>query len=581
MRVVVFAPHAGIWVHAFPEALVADCVRAAGAELVYVTCGGALSSFCVTMASQGVAADAAPAAKQAACVACRAARDRLRGGFDFPGYDFDIVLDASDRQRIETLLDQARPDDIAAFQVDGVKVGRATLYEFLIERKKLQLQLTAEEWRAFRPRLANSLRSLIAAGRILDRERPDRVVVYNSLYSVNAVWRAAADQREIPFYFVHGGLSLSRRLQHVMAGRDSTLDWWTRVVAAWPAYRDVPCSHAELAQVTDHYLQLFRGTSVFAYSAPKSSTPEDVRRRFGVRADQQLLVASMSSYDEYVAAAAVGGVPDQSTLVFPTQIEWVQTLVEWMRTQPDRFLLLRVHPREFPNKREGLKSEHALALERELASLPPNVRVNWPTDKLSIYDVAEQADVFLNAWSSAGKEMTLLGLPVVTYCPEVIMYPAELNYVGRTRESYLAAIEDALRDGWSFERVRRAYRWCVLEYVRGLVDISDGFDFSEDPPRSTLQRARNLVLAVPAIRQRRDLWRRPQALAAQRRLGELILSGKPTLLDVAQDRRAVGEATETAALRVQVRRLMQALYPNAQGSPVPGSLRQRLTSVAA
>src|SRR5262249_38520391 len=155
---------------------------------------------------------------------------------------------------------------------------------------------------------------------------------------------------------------------------------------------------------------------------------------------------------------------------------WIRALIDWIRTKPDRFLLVRVHPREFPNKRDRKKSEHAEALERELATLPPNVRVNWPTDELSIYDVAEQADVFLNAWSSAGKEMTLLGLPVVIFCPEVLQYPAELNYVGTTRDSYFAAIETALRDGWSFEHTRAAFRWCVLELVRGLASIGDGFD---------------------------------------------------------------------------------------------------------
>jgi hypothetical protein len=564
VKVVAFAPHAGIWVHAFPEALVADAVRSDGMELVYVTCNGALRDYCV------------PIAAGVTCAECRRNHERLRNSFEFPGYDLDSVLDDRDRMRVAAIVDDAKQADIANLIVDGVAVGRAALYEFVIERKKLQLALTDDEWVAFRPRLVATLRSMIAAGKILDAEQPDRVLVYNSLYSANAVWRAQADARGIAVYFEHGGLSLVDRLQRLVVGRDSTLAWWTRIVETWPSYRDVPCSATELGEVTEHFLRLFLGTSVFAYSAPKSKTAEDVRGRFGVRSDQQLLVASMSSYDEYVAAAAVGGVPSESELLFPTQIEWIRALVGWMREHPERFLLIRVHPREFPNKRESLKSEHAAALERELTALPPNVAVNWPTDKLSIYDVAEQADVFLNAWSSAGKEMALLGLPVVIYCPNVIQYPAELNYVGTTTPAYFAAIESALRDGWSFERVRLAYRWCVLEFVRGLVSIADAFDASEDPPTSVMQRARNAALALPGMRQRHDLARRPRRFAAQARLAETIRSGAATLLEPPWQRTT--DAAETAALRVELAKLVRALYGDAVATPTPGSLRAHLTA---
>ena len=582
MRVLFFSPHAGIWPHSFPEALVADAIRATPAELVYVTCGGALDSFCVTMAAHRLTAVSPRAEKQAVCNRCRATRDRLRRGFGFTSYDFETVLTDTDRLRIETILADANPDEIERLLVDGVQVGRATYYEFLIERKKTRLELTLEEWHAFRPRLANTLRSAIAAGRILDRERPDVVVAYNSLYSVNAVWRAHADLRGIPFYFVHGGLSLVDRLQHVVVGRDTTLEFWTRLVAAWPRYRDLPCNEAELNHVTEHFLQLFQGTSVFAYSAPKSAVAENVRGRFGVKRSQQLLVATMSSYDEYVAAAAVGGVPDPSTLLFPTQLAWLRALVAWVHDRPELFLLVRVHPREFPNKRDGLKSEHALALERELTKLPDNVRVNWPTDDLSIYDVAEQADAFLNAWSSAGKEMTLLGLPVVTYCPTVLQYPAELNYVGTTHASYFAAIEQALRDGWSFERIRGAYRWCVLEFVRGLADIRDGFAWSELTPQTLLERIRNLLLSPPAVRQHIDLWRRPQLLVEQPRLSQLVTSGAPTLLDTAPPpRHAVTVDVETELLRENVRRLMRALYPAPASAQPAAGLRARLESAVA
>ena len=165
--------------------------------------------------------------------------------------------------------------------------------------------------------------------------------------------------------------------------------------------------------------------------------------------------------------------------------------------------------------------------------------------------------MFLNAWSSAGKEMTLLGLPVVTYCPTALQYPAELNYVGTTHAEYFDAIGRALGDGWSFERVRLAYRWCVLEYLRGLADLGDAVHLTEDVPSGLIARARRFALSQPAIAQRFDLLRRPDELAEQRRLAELIASGAATLLDIPPKSRTVAsEEEETELLRVQLSRLV-------------------------
>ena len=45
-----------------------------------------------------------------------------------------------------------------------------------------------EDRLSFRAAVVNALCSLCVAKRVLDQERPTRLVVYNSLYSVNAVW---------------------------------------------------------------------------------------------------------------------------------------------------------------------------------------------------------------------------------------------------------------------------------------------------------------------------------------------------------------------------------------------------------
>ena len=42
MNVLVFAPHSAVWIHAFPEALVAEALMQEGHQIIYVGCGGVL-----------------------------------------------------------------------------------------------------------------------------------------------------------------------------------------------------------------------------------------------------------------------------------------------------------------------------------------------------------------------------------------------------------------------------------------------------------------------------------------------------------------------------------------------------------
>jgi hypothetical protein len=575
-RVLFFSPHAGIWQHAFPEALVVDAVSRGGADVVQITCDRQFASYCVVMASRGLREDSDPVAKAKVCKRCERDRDFIRNDFPHRSYDFGGVLGPADERRIATLLEDARPDRITDFVVDGIRVGQAALYEYLIAHKRAEGGFTTAEWLAFRPRLENVVRSLLAAQRIIEREQPTRIAIYNTLYSVNAMWRAVATQRGIPVYVIHAGPNLARRLQTLMIARDSTTLAMYRLVDQARAQAGWPTNGEELAEVTDHFVEVLRGQNVFAYSAAKSH--EDWRPRLGIRADQKLLVATMSSYDEYLAARAVGEQPDESRLLFPTQIEWVRALIAWVRTRPELFLLLRVHPREFPNKRERVKSQHAALLEEALVELPPNVRVNWPDDKLSLYDIAEYADVVLNAWSSAGKEMALLGRPVIVYCPSLLMYAPEINIVAEKRDAYFAAIEKALHEPWSFERIRRAFRWCAVEYVRAIASIADGFDYTEARATTLRARAKNALLALPDARQMYDLWRRPRDLAEGARIAALFIGGNTSLLDVPAARREVSVAEETALVRAQLARLISTLYGGAPAGATPGTLRHYLTT---
>jgi hypothetical protein len=293
-----------------------------------------------------------------------------------------------------------------------------------------------------------------------------------------------------------------------------------------------------------------------------------------------------SSYDEMFAAEVVGTFSwNTKSEVFETQTDWIKALFAFMKNRPDLFLIIRIHPREFMADKNGGISEHAQTLMQELTDLPENVAINWPSDKISIYDLMEETSVGLNAWSTAGSELSFFGIPVVVYCAHLLLYPPDLNYCANTREKYFELIDRALKEGWSFDRIRTLYRWYATLQTRSAVNIADSAP-------SNLLRKRNLFERVylkifryfdPQHEKLRTLKKRATILSASDQITQLIEMGGNTFLDLTNDGRgASGDLSpevkndELKVVRKELRRLYSVMYANQSSNVKPGSLRDRL-----
>lgn len=325
-------------------------------------------------------------------------------------------------------------------------------------------------------------------------------------------------------------------------------------------------------------LALFKANSPFIYSAPKSREKVDLRREFGIDAQQKVLVATMSSHDERFAAVTIGVMPEDHDLVFSTQIDWISALAEFVNQRPELFLIIRVHPREFPNKRESVTSQYASKLKDLFADLPNNAKVNWPSDEISLYDIANIADVFLNSRSTTGMEMSLLGLPVVLYSPDQLYsYPSDLNYVANSRNDYFQQIDHALSHGWDIEFSRIAYRWGVFMHCRATLDISESYHGNNI---GFVARVINRVLrkVLPLNQQKEDFKRRSQSLKSRRLINNFLESGKDSIVEMSpENKKNISLYQETEALKHEFRKIYSALYrreTNVKTEPLQESIHK-------
>jgi hypothetical protein len=574
LKILFFAPHSGVWIHAFPEALVAEALQQDGHEVIYVGCGGLLNSHCVSMSAAFVPFEAAPAKKDRICRLCKKNKEIIRTRFGFAGPDLIDLATSEDMSSADELIAAVAPHSHPDLVLDQVEVGKIALYEMLIQTKTGELNFDSDERRRYQANLKNVIVVLRLASRILSELKPDRIVLYNALYSVNRTISRLAELRGISQYYLHAGDNMSKRLQTLVLARNHAFFYYQHLRARWPDFENRPCSSKAMIAATNHLLEMARGRSIWAYStAPRGFA--DLRQVFQIADGQRVICATMSSDDERFGGEIAGVLRPWGNLLFPKQVDWIRALIEYVHSRSDLSLVIRVHPREFPNKRERVLSDHGRMLKEAFATLPGNVKVNWPTDGISLYDLAGITDVFANAWSSAGREMSWLGIPVVLFSPELTLYPPNLNYVGTTAPEYFGQIEQALLDGWSAQRIRRTYRWCAVELVFSALDISDSFDVDEH--RSFVKKViqKSLRSIAPTYKQRKNVRDRAPRLLSAEGINRILRDELSGPIDLEEFGAATSCEEETQFLKREVRRIVECLYGSEEkfeGRSLPGKL---------
>ena len=252
-----------------------------------------------------------------------------------------------------------------------------------------------------------------------------------------------------------------------------------KLLASWPTTRDLPLDPGRVQEVAEDLLVRFSGRGSHIYSPGKSVLKRDVREDLGLSRDRRLVVAYTSSLDELIATRvqmeALGiAVPDRPQ-PFSNQIEWLQAVVNLVECSDDLQLVVRVHPREGPNKRESAVSQHLLKLQAAFGGPYKHCRFVWPGEPVSSYDLGEAAELVLISWSTIGLEMARLAVPVlVCFNGRDAAIPCDdFHEWASTPEGYFQKFQELLDRPVSLDQVARAFRWYSLLTLGTTIDLSD------------------------------------------------------------------------------------------------------------
>jgi hypothetical protein len=478
-KLVVFSPFSNIWDHTYPEALITSGLARLGWDVKYLNCDGIFDAHCVAMSAAGVNEFASQAARSQICRACHKRRDLTNRHFGFHSTTIEDYLEAEDRKSIAALVASVTPGNWTELTVDGFPLGRYAVYELWLNNKLVSTDLPPELWSIYLGQLRNTLTAYFASLRFLAETKPDVSMVYNDHYSVNHAFSAAAKKLRITSYSIHGGWHMVHRGESMsMMRSDYTLaDLFES--PGWFSVRDKPLEKSAVDLVAGHFDGLWAASSAFAYSSELEGTgSQKLRSQFAIAPEATVLLAAMSSEDELMGVKLIGVAPESKVQksLFSDQFEWVKFLMQFASANPAYHLIIRLHPRMFPNKREQVMSPVVAELMELRAAAPANITFNVPSDDVSLYDLIQIVDVVLNYSSSVGAELMALGLPVVVPAnSNFYTYPNELNRIGHTKRDYEKLIRKAAVEGWSLDNARKAFRWYGFFFGRVSASFTETF----------------------------------------------------------------------------------------------------------
>lgn len=506
--------------------LIARVLKDAGQTPLLLSCGGIQPICSAKMARQWV--PAAPGAKNKACLNCRHVAEKVGHDYRLPDISIEALLGTEGLAAIaaKVAASNDRPWEIAE---DNIDIGRACLGETLRTRRKMSIEELSDSDKALITALAYSALAVYRCVKLLTERYNVQRIAYFGDYAFFIAPQILALHKGIKLTNISHAYNrdIDRRFLNLRPGHG--FSHMMSQIDAWPQNNHRAMPTDAILSVLDGGLFRMRGFGgASTYSPNWRADSSDIRTELGLEPGGKLLVAYSNSSDELLCNREILGVLDipyaHFRNPFRTQVEWLRELVAWVAARQDLRLVIRLHPRMAKGHRHVSESSEAEHMRREFSRLPPNVAIVWPESNISSYNIAEQADVVLTAWSSIGLELARLGAPLISAFQRVGPWPAgKFNSFSETRDGYFEAIQQALQRIPGMAPILDAFRWTYALHWTPLIDISDVTPDPDYPVVPRYHKPANSDLILQAVVDGRDLTQMaltklsstPEAVAAE------------------------------------------------------------------
>lgn len=539
MRVLLFSPFSGIWRHTILESQLISALGTSNKiEIFSVGCDGLFPTNCTVRDYYRGGAPYKPERLIDSCNRCKEARNIFASKTKAQTLNLIDFTNQKQSNEVEQFISGLTNANLEQVAFDEIEVGKKALYEIILKYKKRSTLLNDDEFNEWKMIVSNEALTIYPATKILSIVKPDTVIIYNAQYGVPSVFADISLKFGIKTYTISGSSS------PVEAATALKIWDWNEYKAEGPSRtewfsqnQNLKINSRDRKRLVRHNKYILSGKSPWTYSKGKSN--QNPYEFFGIEKSAKIILAVINSEDEIFAARIAGVFSDLRTysLVFSTQVEWVEFLLKTYSEKKGVHLIIRLHPREFPNKREQQLSEQAKIWLQLLNSLPKNIHLDNPELGFSIYDYFPYIQAFTTGWSSTALDALSHGIPVVTYDKNLLGYPYEEILAGTTKEEYKNYLREA--ESLKRENAKRNFftRWIIFSEFHGSIFLGGGLQDAHlrtfNPLLRIILRILNRLLnwVIPKKIKELDL-KIPRSTKDDRKVIELLTQKKDNLYQI-------------------------------------------------
>ena len=472
-----FAPEAAVEAHFISHCIVSKTLQSENENVLIVRCDSNLPR-CVVYDGMRLDINASKLQKNSICDSCRDISYKLTEKYEIQSISLDEILTDDLKNHANNLLDNFE-GSIYDFEIDGFNLGKIAAGDTARMTKINDLKLLENKnKKLLYSHVLTALYTYLAINQLVKLINVSHLIYFNE-YAVNISAGLAAQQTGVKIYnMTQASIHSIDRRKIVLVPEVLGSFNYHRQLDKWNEWKNLSIQPEKIKEIMDDSIYRMDTGGFVIYSPKKNNSSNTLHEDLSLSEDRKLLVAYTSSVDEIVAdrfvAAAVGSDLYSNPQPFSNQIEWLNALCDWVEESDNYQLVVRIHPREAPNKREGVSSQHLEELLSNFNNEYKHVRFIWPNEKISSYYLMEQADVGLISWSTMGIEMARLGVPVVATCYKYTAFPIDSFIMySNTVDGYFHSIEKAANKEINLESILYAHRWFNSMYLASYIDVSD------------------------------------------------------------------------------------------------------------
>lgn len=419
------------WSH---DGLLICALKIRGADIIPTMCDKLQSEECLIFGGvwQGSGEPNFEERRQALCQQCVNADLRLWDILQIRPLRLSSYITDGERKAIWNEVHEIMSKDWESYQKEGYPVGKEAWKGVVNNNLQGEIKLYWREKANAQAahHIFNILELMHVYKRILAGIQPDRVVGNGGYYYQWGVINHLCQQINLSYYRYYS-IGLQPLSWNYNLNTTALIDF----SASWSSWIKQPWSSQQVNRVKEDLK--CRGMYIDLEENPNKARVQHLKHSLNLDPSKPIFLA------------LTGIIWDANTNcespAFKNMYQWVFATIDWFAQHPECQLIIRMHPCEniVPTLAANERTTLLREIEQSQMTIPPNVFLIKPEEKVDTYDLMHIADVAATYMSTTGLEFSCLGKPLIAV-GEAHYSKKGFTYEPKSQQEYLDLVQGLL-----------------------------------------------------------------------------------------------------------------------------------------